>query len=137
MNPPEHVKDLERSRRGVIACLAALALAMIAAPGPSWAHAVLVKSAPAREATLSRPPERVELSFNERLEAAFSTVSVWSAAGVQVDRQDITVDPDDPKRLSVTLGPLEPGTYTVRFRVLSVDGHIAESSFPFTVRARP
>ena len=137
MAPRAHVKDSRRSRRGVIGCLAALALAMIAAPGPSWAHAVLVKSAPAREATLSRPPERVELSFNERLEAAFSTVSVWSAAGVQVDHRDVAIGSDDPKRLSVTLGRLEPGAYTVRFRVLSVDGHIAEASYRFTVRPKP
>jgi len=28
------------------------------------------------------------------------------------------------------------GTYTVRFRVLSVDGHVVESDFPFTIGAR-
>ena len=27
-----------------------------------------------------------------------------------------------------------PGIYTVKFRALSVDGHVVESQFPFTVR---
>lgn len=137
MNPPGRVKDSRTSRGGVIACLTALALAVIAWPSLSEGHAVLVRSVPAGGAMLTRPPERVDLRFNERLEAAFSTVSVWSAAGVQVDHRDVAVSSDDPRRLSVTLGRLEPGTYTVRFRVLSVDGHISESSFPFTVRAKP
>jgi hypothetical protein len=29
--------------------------------------------------------------------------------------------------------PRAPGRHTVRFRVLSVDGHVVESSFSFTV----
>jgi hypothetical protein len=47
------------------------------------------------------------------------------------------VGPDDAKRLSVTLPPLPPGAYTVRYRVLSVDGHVVDSSFSFTIRDRP
>jgi methionine-rich copper-binding protein CopC len=42
---------------------------------------------------------------------------------------------DDPVRLSVGLRPLPAGTYTVRYRVLSVDGHVVEGEFPFTLRA--
>jgi methionine-rich copper-binding protein CopC len=33
--------------------------------------------------------------------------------------------------------PLAPGRYTVRYRVLSVDGHLVEAAFPFTVGTRP
>jgi copper resistance protein C len=99
-------------------------------------HAVFVKSLPARRAMLSKAPARVELWFNERLEVKFSQLSVWDAAGRQVDAQDVQVDPNDPQRLSVGLGDLAPGIYAVKFRVLSVDGHIVESEFPFTVRGR-
>jgi methionine-rich copper-binding protein CopC len=38
--------------------------------------------------------------------------------------------------LSVSLPALSPGTYTVRYRVLSVDGHVVEGEFPFAVRGR-
>jgi methionine-rich copper-binding protein CopC len=114
-----------------------LALVLTAWPGPADSHAVLVRSVPPARAVLSRPPDRVQLWFSERLEPAFSSASVWSASGAQVDRQDARLDRDNPKRLSLALPSLEPGTYTVRFRVLSVDGHIVEASFPFTVERRP
>ena len=91
-------------------------------------------SQPARRAVLTHPPERVELWFNERLEPAYSSVSVATADGTRVDRGDVTVGPDDPHRLAVTLPALEPGRYVVRYRVLSVDGHVVESNFGFTVK---
>lgn len=105
-------------------------------PVSAWTHAVLVKSSPARRAMLSKPPDRVQLWFNERLEAQFAQLSVWDAEGRQVDAQDSQVGPEDAKSLSVGLPELAPGTYTVKFRVLSVDGHIVESEFPFSVRGR-
>jgi copper resistance protein C len=101
---------------------------------PAGAHAFLVKSLPARGAVLRHAPERVELWFNERLEPAYSSVSVATEAGTRVDRGDVTVGPDDPRKLSVRLPALEPGRYVVRFRVVSVDGHVAESSFPFSLK---
>ncbi len=68
---------------------------------------------------------------------AFATLSVWSEAGAQVDAGDAAVDAADPILLSVSTPNLAPGRYTVRYRVLSVDGHIVESSFAFTVKAVP
>ena len=118
-----------------VGSVAALGVALSAAPID--AHAVLVRSAPAGRATLSHTPERVDLWFSEPLEPAFSTISVWSPSGARVDRRDGAVTPTDPKQLSVALDAIGPGTYTVRFRVLSVDGHVVESSFPFTVKPKP
>jgi copper resistance protein C len=113
------------------------ALVVAALPVPADSHAVLVRSIPAARAVLSRRPERVQLWFSERLEPAFSSAAVWSASGVRIDRRDARVDPDDRKQLSVTLDAIEPGIYTVRYRVLSVDGHVAEASFAFTVKPGP
>ena len=117
--------------------LSFLGLVAAALPGPADSHAVLVRSIPAARAVLGHPPERVQLWFSERIEPAFSSAAVWSASGAQVDRRDARVDPDDPRQLSVTLSAIEPGTYTVRCRVLSVDGHVVEASFAFTVKPRP
>ncbi len=111
-----------------------VALGLLLLPAAAQAHAVLVRSSPARHAVLSHPPARVELWFNERLEPAYSSVSVTDAAGAHVDFRDVTVGPDDPRRLTVSLPPLGPGRYAVRFRVLSVDGHVVEASFPFSVK---
>jgi copper resistance protein C len=119
-------------RRLVMAALGAL----LALPGPSHSHALLVRSQPGQRATVTRPPERVQMWFSERLEPAYATASVWNEAGKQVDGGDAKVDPDDPVLLSVSTPNLNPGRYTVRFRVLSVDGHVVESSYTFTVKAR-
>jgi methionine-rich copper-binding protein CopC len=77
----------------------------------------------------------VRLRFSEPLEPAFARVSVWNGQA-QVDLQDARVEPDEPTELTVGLPTLGPGSYTVKFRVLSVDGHVVESDLTFTVRPR-
>jgi methionine-rich copper-binding protein CopC len=122
------------TRRRVLCVLVGLPAASCA--HAALAHAFLVKSSPSVRSTVPEGPVRVALWFSERLEPAYSTVSVWTANGMQVDQRDAVVDPDGRKRLSVGLVPLAAGRYTVRYRVLSVDGHVVESSYVFTVGAR-
>ena len=74
--------------------------------------------------------------FNERIEPAYSRLVVENVAGAPVTQGTVTVDPEDARKVAVTLGPLPAGRYTVRYRVLSVDGHIVESQITFTVRDR-
>ena len=76
----------------------------------------------------------MDLWFNERLEPAYSTVTIWNEAGRQVDERDAAVAADDPRRLSVSIATRAAGQYTVKYRVLSVDGHIVDSRFTFTVK---
>jgi methionine-rich copper-binding protein CopC len=118
----------------VAACAAALALAW---PAPALAHAYLVRSSPAARAIVARAPERVQLWFNERLEPAYSRVSIWNGDAQRVDAADVRVAPTEPTRLSVGVPPLPAGVYTVKYRVLSVDGHVVEAEFAFTVRGVP
>ena len=98
------------------------------------AHALLEKSEPARRAVLSKPPAQVRLWFNERLEPAFCAMSVLDAAGKPVTQDKAGVASEDPKRLDLALPPLGKGVYTVRYNVLSVDGHTVKASFQFTVK---
>ena len=121
------------SRRALL--LATLTVAIVLEPVPGSSHSLLVRSQPGQRSTVTRPPERVQMWFSERLEPAYATASVWSAVGKQVDAGDATVDPNDATLLSVSTPNLGPGRYTVRFRVLSVDGHVVESSYTFTVKA--
>jgi copper resistance protein C len=104
------------------------------APTAAFAHAYLVKSVPAGRATLFNSPGKIQLWFNERLEPKYSYASVHDPAGKRVDSDDARVAVDDPKRLSIGVKKLPAGRYTVKFRVLSVDGHVVEQSFPFTIR---
>jgi methionine-rich copper-binding protein CopC len=108
--------------------------ALLLVPVSGWSHAALVRSSPARRAVLSQSPEQVQLWFNEAVEPRFSTVSVSDGAGTRVDLENAAVASDDPKRLSVGLRPLRPGRYIIRFRVLSVDGHVVAGEVRFEIR---
>ena len=111
-----------------------LFLLLMLLPSLVFAHAYLVKSVPAGRATLLSSPGKIQLWFNERLESKYSSASVYGPDGQRVDADNAQVSADDPKQLSVALKQLPPGRYTVKFRVLSVDGHVVEQSFPFTIR---
>ena len=112
----------------------ALVYLLLVVPSVASAHAYLVKSVPAGRATLFSSPGKVQLWFNERLEPKYSSASVYDPDGKRVDVDNAQVSADDPKQLSVALKQLQPGRHTVKFRVLSVDGHVVEQSFPFTIR---
>ena len=101
------------------------------------AHASLVKSAPARRAVLFKAPPKIQLWFSEKLEARFSSLMVIDSAGRRVDLGNVAVDAKDSKQLSVGLSPIPSGQYRIKFRVLSVDGHVLEEDFPFTIRGGP
>lgn len=103
-------------------------------PSSLWAHAYLVKSIPAQRATLYRAPAQIQLWFNERLEPRYSSFTVSAADGNLVETIKSAVDDRDAKLIAAALKPLPPGRYLIKFRVLSVDGHIVEDQFPFTIK---
>jgi methionine-rich copper-binding protein CopC len=98
------------------------------------AHAFLVRTSPPKRAVLRESPKQVELWFSERLEPAFATLTISDRTGSTHGTRPAAVGGDDRRRLTLELPTLPPGTYTVQFRVLSVDGHVVEDSFTFTVR---
>ena len=109
--------------------LATCALMVTAAAG----HAVLQRAEPRVESKLKRSPEEVKLYFSERLEPAYSAVRVVNDRDQQVDRGDSRVDRANPALLRTTLPPLPPGTYRVKWRVLSIDADITEGDFSFRI----
>jgi methionine-rich copper-binding protein CopC len=118
-----------RAIRGV------LALALLLLPVAAAGHAMLVRATPPPRATLRLAPARAQLWFSERLEPAYSTVAVWRE-GARVDHPEAVVAAEDGRSLTVPLPPLERGVYQVMYRVLSVDGHVVEGSYSFSVAGR-
>ena len=102
-------------------------------PSVASAHAYLVKSVPAGRATLFSSPGKIQLWFNERLEPRYSSLSLSESSGKPVKTGKAEVSAEDPKQLSAPIRPLPPGKYLIKYRVLSVDGHIVQDQFPFTV----
>lgn len=98
------------------------------------AHASLVKSDPPRRASLSVPPKQIQLWFNEKIEASYASVTVLDAKKNPITEKNPEVVADDPKSVVLSLPQIETGSYTVKYRVMSVDGHVIESSFDFNVK---
>ena len=124
-------------RRLLIAALLAVCLALVL-PGTSEAHAILLRSDPAKDAVLSAAPYQVRMWFTEALNPAASTAAVVNEANQRVDKRDAFVSPNDTTEMDVSVKPnLSPGVYVVVWRTGSADdGHVLTGSFLFTL-ARP
>jgi len=94
---------------------------MLASSAHALSHAKFVKSEPAPDAVLSSPPSLVTIWFSEELDTRASTVKVFDALGAQVDLNNVKVNLDDRKQLSIGLKPLSNGTYTVKWHAVSDD----------------
>ena len=112
--------------------LLAILLALVASTS-AFAHAHLESTSPKAEAVLASPPTEVAIELSEDIEAKFSSIEVRDAKGARVDNNDPHLAPDDAKRLIVSLHPLEPGSYKVDWKVISVDTHKTHGSFSFKV----
>ena len=99
-----------------------------------WAHASLVKSDPPRRASLSESPSQIQLWFNEEIETAYASVVVLDSSDKNVSMREPEAVEGDLKSVVLELPELEPGSYKVQFRVLSVDGHVVESSYGFRIK---
>ena len=114
----------------IVLLLAAFALI----PGRAAAHANLVESSPAANSVLESPPDRISIRFTEPLEAALSEIRALDSQGEQVDLGDSALDPTDPTVMSVSVGALDNGAYTVAWtNVSTVDGHRVRGAFLFSV----
>lgn len=100
----------------------------------AFAHSMLVKAEPPRRAVLTKSPVQVRLWFNEKIEGDYASLIVLDAQKQPITDLKPTLASDDPKSIILPLPELAPGKYSVKFRVLSVDGHVVESSFDFTVK---
>lgn len=110
-----------------------LALLLVLFPAVASAHTELVRSDPADGSVLASSPDQIRLYFSEPIEPEFFSLEVYSQSRVRVDRQDAGIPADDIAGLKVSLPPLEPGTYTVVWRVLSIDSHVVRGVFAFSV----
>jgi methionine-rich copper-binding protein CopC len=98
------------------------------------AHSMLVKAEPPRRAVLTKSPTQVRLWFNEKIEGDYASLVVLDVKKQPITDIKPTLSPDDQKSIVLPLPELAPGKYSVKFRVLSVDGHVVESTFDFTVK---
>jgi len=109
-------------------------IALLLTPATAGAHAYLVKSSPAQRAVLFHAPAKIQLWFNERLEPRYSSLTLSDSDGKAIDIGKAEVSADDAKQITAVIKPLAAGRYVIKYRVLSVDGHVVQDQFPFTVK---
>jgi copper resistance protein C len=130
------MKNLPRSPVVRIVSRASLmisvALALALAPRLALAHAVLVQSSPAINATVPGPDMAVSMKFSSRVDGARSTMLLSTSDGqskpLTIERQN------EPDKLTTQLTHLSPGKYSIRWQVLATDGHVTRGEIPFHVK---
>ena len=94
------------------------------------AHAMLDHAEPRVGNKVATAPREVTLWFTQKLEPAFSSITVTDPAGQRVDTGKARVSGN---QMSVALRAGGNGTYHVTWHVLSVDTHTTEGNFTFQV----
>ena len=112
--------------------LAALAAMALAPAAPALAHAHVVKSTPAANATVAAP-KAISVTFNEKIVPAFSKLAI-SMAGMKMNVPVKTSVSADGKTLTgVPQGKFTMGSYVVNWTAASAEGHKMKGSIPFMV----
>jgi copper transport protein len=107
------------------------------AGGVADAHANYVRSNPASDARLVKPPTEVRIEFSEPPDPKGSDIQVLDSGGKRYDKGDVALS-GDPNGLQVSLQPLPDGGYIVAWTATSaVDGHTTKGNFAFVVGNGP
>ena len=98
------------------------------------AHTALVSSSPKQDAMLTASPKYISLTFNEALVSIagkeVSKIRLFNAKGKEIKLPKPQVIHKD---IVVVVSKLPASKYTVKYRVVSADGHPITGSFNFWV----
>jgi copper resistance protein C len=119
-----------RSVRRVLGVLAVIA-AVLGPGAPAWAHNELIGADPAAGATLTSAPAAVTLRFAQKLNPTYTTIVLSDAAkhAVPTSTPAVVEGAGTVKPVSA----LANGIYIVAYRIVSLDGHVVQGSYTFTV----
>ena len=120
-----------RRRITIAVCLTAL---LGTGARVALAHAFPERAEPRVGAVIRGSPPVVRVWFDGELEPAFCQLVVADGSGRRVDQGDARVDAANRRLLQVSVPGLAPGTYSVHWAVLSIDGHRTTGDYRFTVR---
>ena len=114
------------------AILCSMIAAVALLPAFALAHAHLVRSSPAENAVLEKPPPSATLVFAEPV--TLTAVKIESTDGQKTDVKLPSTKP--AAEASVALPTLALGRYKMSWRAVSKDGHVMSGDIHFTVGAK-
>lgn len=115
-------------------CITAAALLAIVVSIPIVAsgHSFPETESPSAGQKVAVAPSEVAIKFDAPIEKLFAKLEVTGTTGQNVAVGAPQVS-DDGIRMSVKVGALKPGDYTVKWAVVGIDTHHTEGSYTFTV----
>src|SRR6516225_476392 len=109
-------------KRATVTMLTLLAAGLIATSAD--AHPTLKSANPPAEGAVVGAPTEIRLTFTEGVISKFSSVELKDQAGKSIATGKVATNPKDDKQLVVPLqAPLQAGSYTVKWNIVSVDTH--------------
>ncbi|MFL5955625.1 MAG: copper resistance protein CopC [Gaiellaceae bacterium] len=115
-------------KRAILVC----AVAALLAPAGAAAHATLLRTIPANGAVLARAPNLVRVEFDDTIRVAPGSAAVANASGASV----LAGKPQAAGHvLTLHLRGLRGGAYSVRWSIVSDDGHREQGVLAFAVGA--
>jgi copper transport protein len=111
--------------------LALVSLVALAFPASAFAHANLDSTSPKYRQRLQTAPRAVVLHFDQSVKAEPNAIEVKNQFGKTLSATAVA----HGQTVRVPLKQLPRGPYTVRWHVLSEDGHVVSGVFTFGVRA--
>ena len=120
---------------GVLGVLLSGGLVQLATAAPAAAHDDIVAAYPEAGSTVGIVPEEIALTFSGEILTDTSAVVIEVIAP---DGQNVAADPPliDGTTVTQTLAPEQgPGVFTVRWRVVSSDGHPISDEYTYTIEA--
>lgn len=108
-------------------------LASLVAATPASAHDKLVGSNPADKSTVDALPSVVTLYFEEPPGTGFSSLDVLTPSARNIDAAEPTIT---GSQMSVPVSQVtQAGVYTIKFNIISDDGHPVGGVLHFTLNA--
>ncbi|MBM7599610.1 copper transport protein [Virgibacillus halotolerans] len=97
------------------------------------AHSSLLESVPGNGQVLDSSPSSLILHFNEPVEYDLATITVYDWNGSPILIENPKGEHERSKDLEVPMPELDQGTYTVKWDIVSLDGHPVNGSYIFAV----
>ena len=121
-------------KRNVFGLAGLIGSAALLATSPAWAHAHLVSSNPAAEATVAVAPQTITLTFSEKVAPAFSKFDlVMPEHGGMKVTVKTEVSKDGKSIVGTVAAPLIKGAYKIAWTAAGADGHKMTGEVPFKV----
>ena len=98
----------------------------------AWAHSFPDKETPSAGQRVATSPSEVVIGFDAPIEKLFAKLEVAGADGTNEAVGSPQVS-DDGREMSIKVGALKPGDYTVKWAVVCIDTHHTNGSYIFTV----